>query len=168
MLGGRSFRNSVASPQRNYGRNVPLRLAVRLAEAGGMLRHALVVLTLVAALAGPPAGADVQTSPPVVVATVPAAGERAVDPLLRELRVTFSKDMMTHEMWSFVYANPLPFPEIAGDVRYLPDKRTVVLPVSLKPGTSYGLWINSGEHDSFRDTGQRPAVPYMLVFETRD
>jgi RNA polymerase sigma-70 factor (ECF subfamily) len=91
-----------------------------------------------------------------------------VDPSLREVRVTFSKDMMTHEMWSFVYASPAPFPKIAGKIRYLDDNRTCVLPVSLEPGKTYGMWINSGEHDSFRDTYQHPAIPYLLVFKTRD
>jgi hypothetical protein len=42
-----------------------------------------------------------------------------------------------------------------------------VLPVSLDAGRTYGLWINSKEHDSFRDKWQQPAVPYLLVFSTR-
>ena len=59
--------------------------------------------------------------PPVVVHTSPTAGDQGVDPSVREIRVTFSKEMMTHEMWSFVYAKPAAFPEIAGKVRYLED-----------------------------------------------
>jgi hypothetical protein len=31
--------------------------------------------------------------------------------------VTFSRDMMTEEMWSFVYANPAPLPKITGEIR---------------------------------------------------
>ena len=106
--------------------------------------------------------------PPVVVRTLPAAGDLAVDPTTREVRVTFSKPMMTHEMWSFVYTAPADFPEIAGDIHYLRDGRTCVLPVSLEPGKTYGMWINSQNHTSFRDTYQRPAIPYLLVFKTRD
>ena len=106
--------------------------------------------------------------PPVVVQTVPASGSQGVDPNLREVRVTFSKEMMTKDMWSFVHARPAPFPEVAGDVHYLKDRRTCVLPVSLEPGKTYGMWINSGEHMAFRDTYQHPAVPYLLVFRTRD
>lgn len=34
--------------------------------------------------------------PPVVVETVPAAGDLAVDPSLSEIRVTFSKDLTTN------------------------------------------------------------------------
>jgi hypothetical protein len=106
--------------------------------------------------------------PPVVVQTSPTAGDQGVDPAVREIRVTFSEEMMTHEMWSFVYAKPAAFPKIAGKVRYLEDKRTCVLPVSLEPGQTYGIWINSQEHTSFRDTHQNPAVPYLLTFKTRN
>jgi hypothetical protein len=105
--------------------------------------------------------------PPVVVRTFPAAGDPNVDLTLTEVRVTFSKDMLTHEMWSWVQANPAPFPKIAGKIRYLKDKRTCVLPVALEAGKTYGMWINSAEHTSFRDVCQKPAVPYLLVFKTR-
>ena len=81
--------------------------------------------------------------------------------------VTFSKDMQTKEMWSFVYANPAAFPKIAGPIRYV-DARTCVLPVALERGQTYGMWINSKSHDSFRDLQHRPAVPYLLVFKTRE
>ena len=110
---------------------------------------------------------DVETFPPVVVETFPISGTQNVDPSIQEVRVTFSKEMLTEEMWSFVYALPAEFPKIAGEVRYLPDKRTCVLPVSLEPGKTYGIWINSKEHNAFRDTEQNSAVPYLLVFETR-
>ena len=58
--------------------------------------------------------ASVAAFPPVVVRTVPPSGAMAVDPATREIRVTFSKDMLTREMWSFVYASPAAFPEILG------------------------------------------------------
>ena len=112
--------------------------------------------------------AVVEAFPPVVVRTFPTSGDQGVDPSIREIRVTFSKEMMTHEMWSFVYARPAAFPKIAGQIHYLEDKRTCVLPVSLEPGKTYGVWINSEEHTSFRDTYQNPAVPYLLIFKTRN
>ncbi len=40
----------------------------------------------------------VKTMPPSVVNTVPVAGDMAVDPSLREITVTFSKDMMTKDV----------------------------------------------------------------------
>lgn len=113
-------------------------------------------------------GASVAAFPPVVVQTIPVSGALSVDPATREIRVTFSKNMLTHEMWSFVYAKPAAFPEVAGAIHYLPDGRTCVLPVALEPGKTYGMWINSQQHNAFRDTKQQPAVPYLLVFQTRE
>ena len=112
--------------------------------------------------------ATIEAFPPVVVRTFPTSGDHDVDPSVREVRVTFSEEMLTHEMWSFVYAEPAAFPKIAGPIRYLADKRTCVLPVSLEPGKTYGMWINSQEHNAFRDTHHHPAVPYLLTFKTRD
>ena len=109
----------------------------------------------------------VEAFPPVVVETFPTSGAQEVDPSISEVRVTFSKEMMTDEMWSFVYALPAEFPKVAGKVHYLADKRTCVLPVSLEPGKTYGIWVNSKEHSAFRDTDQNSAVPYLLVFKTR-
>ena len=110
---------------------------------------------------------SVDLMPPVVVKTSPPAGAKQVDPSLSEVRVTFSKVMLTKEMWSFVKASPDSFPEVAGQPRYLEDQRTIVLPVKLARGRTYAMWINSAEHNAFRDRGSNPAVPYLLVFETR-
>ena len=52
----------------------------------------------------------VKTMPPSVVKTVPRAGDTAVDPSLTEITVTFSKDMMTKEMWSWCSQSPDTFP----------------------------------------------------------
>ena len=133
-----------------------------------MLRLSLAVgLTVIVLQTSAMAGsASVEGFPPVVLRTFPTSGDQSVDPSIREIRVTFSKEMMTHEMWSFVYAAPAPFPKITGQIHYLQDKRTCVLPVSLEPAKTYGIWINSQEHTAFRDTYQHPAVPYLLVFKT--
>ena len=112
---------------------------------------------------------SVAALPPVVVETVPRAGDTAVDPATMEIRVTFSKPMQTRQMWSWVIHTKESFPEVAGDVRYLADGRTNVLPVRLRPGRAYAIWFNSpsGKHNAFRDTSGNPAKPYLLVFETR-
>ena len=109
----------------------------------------------------------VKTMPPVVVKTVPKAGETAVDPNLKEIRVTFSKDMLTEEMWAWVQISKENFPKITGKIHYLKDKRTCVAPVKLEPGRTYAIWFNQGKFDSFRDENNSPAIPYLLVFETR-
>jgi len=90
--------------------------------------------------------------PPVVVQAVPEAGSADVDPTVAEIKVTVSKDS---------------FPDVTGKPHYLPDKRTCVLPVQLKPGTTYAIWINSQKFGNFKDADGRSAVPYLLVFQTK-
>ncbi|MFP6745040.1 MAG: DUF6352 family protein [Alphaproteobacteria bacterium] len=71
-----------------------------------MKRFTWFLLALLNAGAGGPVlagdGVSVQSLPPVVVATVPQAGDSWVDPATSEVRVTFSKDMLTDNMWSWV------------------------------------------------------------------
>lgn len=112
-------------------------------------------------------GITVKSMSPSVVKTVPQAGDTAVDPSLEEVSVTFSKDMMTEEMWSWCSQSPQTFPEIdKTKIRYLKDKRTCVLPVKLQPGKTYVIWINSEKFNYFKDTEKNSAVPYLLVFQT--
>jgi len=108
----------------------------------------------------------VAAAQPSVVKTVPQCGETEVDPATREIRVTFSKDMKD-KCWSWCTAHEGQFPEMVGQPRYLADKRTCVLPVKLKPQTAYAIWLNTQRYINFKDTGGRPAIPYLLVFETK-
>jgi len=111
---------------------------------------------------------SVRPMPPVVVATSPKAGDTAVDPSIKEIHVTFSKDMMTNTMWSWVMISQESFPTITGEVHYLKDKRTCVAPVKLEPGKTYAIWFNSVKHNAFRDKNNNPAVPYLLEFKTKE
>ena len=124
----------------------------------------LLIATL--ALAGP-GKYTVEAMPPVVVKTVPQSGDTAVDPTLDKIEVTFSKAMMTDRMWSFVQVSDDTYPGAGGDPAYKADGRTIVLPVKLEPGKPYVVWINSERFNAFRDTGGNPAVPYLLVFQTK-
>lgn len=127
---------------------------------------ALLVMTALAVAEDKPA--TVQTMPPSVVKTVPQAGDMAVDPALKEISVTFSKDMKTNRMWAICQISDETFPgKGAGEIHYLADKRTCVFPVKLQPGKTYVLWFNRGKFNSFRDTAGNPAVPYLLVFQTK-
>jgi len=110
---------------------------------------------------------SLKTMPPSVVKTVPQAGDSAVDPALKEITVTFSKDMKTNRMWAVCQISKETFPPSAGQIHYLSDQRTCVVPVSLEPGKTYVLWFNRGQFNSFRDTENNPSVPYLLVFATR-
>ena len=108
----------------------------------------------------------IKTLPPVVVKSVPASGAEAVDPDTKEIRITFSKDMLTKKMWSLVTVSQESFPKIDGQVKYLADKRTFVASVKLEADRTYALWINQGWFTGFRDADNHPAVPYLLVFRT--
>ena len=127
-----------------------------------------------ALLAGTAASAEegaeisVRTLPPSVVRTVPPAGDTQVDPSLKEIRVTFSKEMKTDRQWSWCLYNGDTWPEMDVDkIHYLNDKRTCVAPVKLQAGKTYAIWINTQTYTNFRDTENIPAVPYLLVFHTR-
>ena len=110
---------------------------------------------------------SVRSMPPVVIKTIPQAGDTSVDPFIKEIRVTFSKEMMIDNMWSWVMISKESFPKITGQVKYLNDKRTCIAPVKLEPGKTFVVWFNSERYNAFRDTDNNPAVPYLLVFETR-
>ncbi len=120
----------------------------------------------VAALAQAAREYSVKALPPSVVKTVPQAGATDVDPALKELKFTFSKDMVKGN-WSVCQVSKEHFPESGGKIHYLPDRRTRVMPVKLQPGRTYVLWLNLGKFQSFRDTEGHSSVPYQLVFETR-
>lgn len=136
-----------------------------------MMRHIrmsiLVVLLLIGvANAQNKTEVSVQTMPPSVVSTVPQAGDTKVNPSLKEITVTFSKDMLTDRMWAVCQISKDTFPKTGKDIHYLKDKRTCSIPVTLEPEKTYVLWFNRGKFNSFRDTKNNPAVPYLLVFRT--
>jgi Bacterial Ig-like domain len=108
-----------------------------------------------------------ETDRPRVVETFPAEGATDVDPNTSEIRVTFDKTM-ADKSWSWVRSSPEAFPESAGDVHYLEDGKTCVMPVKLQPGTKYVVWFNSAKYQNFKDREGRPATPYLLTFTTRE
>ena len=109
---------------------------------------------------------DMDSSPPVVVKTVPEAGSKDVPSGEYEIKVTFSK-RMTDGSWSFSTAWQGSTPEMAGPPRYESDQRTCVLKVKLDPNKTYGYWLNSQSFHNFKDVQGHPAVPYLLVFQTK-
>lgn len=115
------------------------------------------------ALAGEP---SVSSQPPVVVATIPRAGDDSVDPKLAKIQITFSKPMRLSG-WSLVMQDKSSFPKITGQVGFQDDRLTFVAPVKLEPGKDYVVWINSNRHQNFRGQAGLPAVPYLLSFQTR-
>ena len=107
------------------------------------------------------------TAPPVVLKTVPVAGAAEVDAGLKEIRVTFSKEMRT-DSFSVVVAGKDTFPKLAGKAKFDADKRTFIVPVQLAPGKTYAMWFNRDKQANFKDADGRSALPYLLVFQTKN
>jgi Bacterial Ig-like domain len=105
--------------------------------------------------------------PPVVIKTVPEAGADGVDSKLTEIKVSYSKTMQDGS-WSWSTFSADTFPALDGKPKYLADKRTCVLPVKLAPGKTYAIWLNSEKFGNFKDADGRSAVPYLLVFKTKN
>lgn len=128
---------------------------------------AAIVGILLINIAGWPisAGAASDNQPPVVVATVPPAGDVMVDPNLPKIRITFSKPMQ-NSSWSLVTQDKANFPKITDQVGFQSDGRTFFAPVRLEPGKKYVIWINSDRYQNFRDQQGRLAVPYLFSFRT--
>jgi RNA polymerase sigma-70 factor (ECF subfamily) len=103
---------------------------------------------------------------PTVVQTTPRNGDNNVDPSLKEIRVTYNREMQTYS-YAWCTDNMNTFPKKTDDPRYEADGRTCVLPVKLEPGKTYKIMLNTKEYLGFRDASGRPAVPYQLQFETR-
>ncbi len=107
-----------------------------------------------------------RTLPPVVISTTPVAGDTQVDAKkTTEIRVTFSKKMLDGG-WSWSKLSDATFPEITGEIRYDKKTRTCIAPVTLAPGRTYAIWLNSEKFHNFKDADGNPAVPYLLAFET--
>lgn len=122
--------------------------------------------TLLPSQSAADAGQTVAGLPPVVVETQPVSGARDVEPGVAEIRVRFSKEM-TDGSWSWTTAWQDSTPEIIGQPRYESDYRTCVIKVKLEPGRTYAFWLNSEKFHNFTDLAGRPAVPYLLIFQTK-
>ncbi len=110
---------------------------------------------------------DLDSTPPVIVKTVPEAGTKGLAPGTVEIRVAFSKPM-ADQSWSWSTAWKDSAPEMIGKPRYETDQKTCVLKVKLEPNKTYGYWLNSEKFHGFKDQQGHAAVPYLLVFKTKE
>jgi hypothetical protein len=108
-----------------------------------------------------------ESARPVVIKSIPESGAKGVDANMTEISVTFSKPMKTGS-WSWAMIDKESYPGTTEAPKYLDDKKTCVLPVKLQPGKTYAVWINSEKLQNFKDAQGNIAVPYLLVFKTRD
>jgi hypothetical protein len=108
--------------------------------------------------------ANLADLPAVVVRSVPESGTRDVPADLKEIQVTFSKEMKDRT-WSWCGAGPFQAPPLS-NVHYDADHRTIVATAKLEAGKKYAVWLNSDGCSNFRDAQGHSAVPYLLTFET--
>jgi len=99
-----------------------------------------------------------------VESTKPRNGEKNVSPSLNRIVVKFSGPVRT-DSYSFVVAGKGETPEITGDPRFQGD-RVCILPVKLKPNTTYSIGINSKRRKGFVGKDGVPVTPYVLTFQT--
>jgi hypothetical protein len=108
--------------------------------------------------------AEKADAPPHVVATSPKVGVTDVDPALKEITVTFDRDMAEGFSWTGGGAN---FPKSPEDKKaHWRDKRTCVLPVKLQGGHYYKVGINSQSFHNFCGVNGVPAKPSAISFRT--
>ena len=102
---------------------------------------------------------------PKVVSLIPANGADDVDPALAAIQVTFDRPMLDGN-WSFVGGGPN-FPKVTGKPSFDGERRTLTLPVELKPDWSYEFWLNRGRFSSFRSAEGVPLRSVHVTFRTR-
>lgn len=110
-------------------------------------------------------GEGAKKKEPQIVKTVPETGAKDVDPALKEIRVTFDRDMQKGMSWT---GGPPLFPptEKKRPAKWI-DKRTCVLPVKLEPDTEYRVGVNAPSFKNFRSADGTPAQPAAIEFKTK-
>ena len=105
------------------------------------------------------------TKPPKVISMNPANGAQDVSPSVTMLSVTFNVPM--DEGCSWTGGGP-EFPTIPEGRRpyWTKDHKTCVLPISLKPDSTYRLGLNSVSFKNFRSAGGVPLEPIAYTFKT--
>ena len=134
-----------------------------------MKRMATAMVCLILLSGGLAWGQDVsvKSMPPSVVKTVPQSGVTNVDAVsTTQISVVFSKEMMAGS-WSWAQVSDDTFPKMIGKPKYLDDKKTCVADVKLEPKKTYAIWFNTQKFAGFKDADGNPAVPYLLVFQTK-
>ncbi len=102
---------------------------------------------------------------PRIIATTPKAGAKDVDPALKEITVTFDRDMEGGMSWTGGGPDMPTSPE-SKRAYWKSNKRTCVLPVKLQPGHHYRIGINSMSHQNFRGTNGLPTAVSAIYFTT--
>ena len=115
---------------------------------------------------GAPAEVEARVIKPRIVTMEPANGATDVDPAIKELRVTFSVPMGGGFSWTGGGAN-YPKGREGERIHWSADGLTCTMPVTLEPGKSYRLGLNSLSHKNFSSRGGVPLDPVAYMFQTR-
>lgn len=101
---------------------------------------------------------------PEIVSMKPANDAEDVDPTIKELRVTFNVPMAAGFSWT---GGGPEFPKTTGKPRWSKDHKTCILPVALKPDSSYRLGLNSPSFKNFQSAEGVPLEPVEYKFTMR-
>lgn len=103
---------------------------------------------------------------PKIVKMVPENGANDVSPSVKALRVTFDVPMGEGMSWT---GGGEQFPTVTEgeQAKWSGDGKTCILPVTLEPGKSYRLGINSLSHINFQSKWGVPVVPVEYRFATK-
>ena len=132
------------------------------------------VATLASAIFFTTQGADEQlkakTRVPKVVRCEPGNGAQKVSPTVSELRVTFDVPMGGGCSWCTAGDDDSDFPKgVEGKRSYwTEDKKTCVLPVTLKSNMTYRISLNAPGYINFQSEGGVPLEPVAYTFKTAD
>ncbi len=103
---------------------------------------------------------------PWIAKTVPAVGATDVDPELKEISVTFNRDMQRGMSWTGNKKTFMPLIPKGVDAQWS-DTRTCVLPVKLAKGQYYRVGINATSFHNFKSAEGDSAPCSVIYFTTR-
>ena len=112
------------------------------------------------------AATTAKTNWPVIESSEPKIGATDVDPNLKEISVTFDRDMSTGG-YSWTGGGEFFPPSPAGANPVWKDRRTCVLPVELKRGAFYRVGINASSYHNFKSEIGVPAETAAIYFATK-
>jgi beta-lactamase regulating signal transducer with metallopeptidase domain len=109
-----------------------------------------------------------RTLAPQAVTFDPPNGAQAVSASVKEVRVTFNVPMGDGCSWCTASDLGTDFPKgVPGkDVYWTDDRKTCVLPVTLKPGKTYRLSLNDPDYKNFQNDAGVPLEPVAYTFTT--
>ena len=108
---------------------------------------------------------DLEQVRPRLVAMEPKNGDRAVDPGVTELRLTFDRKMRDRS-WGLI-GQPADLPANTGEPRYDETRTVLTFPVKLERNKQYHFWLNTTDMTLFRSEEGAGLEPVEVTLATR-